>query len=105
MPELHMEELEEFAEEYDFSTRAACARYLVQMGMHAMRTEDPRNNAPEQGQKHSAPKITDYIPEGEENAIELRGGEDSLINKIEDDLLEAVQNDPEVVLNGWRVYK
>lgn len=105
MTELHMEELEEFTEEYDFSTRAACARYLVQMGMHAMKAKDPRNKSSEQEGENPTPRITDYVPEGKENAIELRGDEDSLVDRIEDDLLEVVQSDPEVVLDGWKVYK
>lgn len=104
LPEAQLEAIEKLQENYDLPNRSVAIRIFVQIGMNSMVTNDPRNK-PRDGQSSST-KIKDFIPEGEENSISLKSGEEnSLIDKIDSEILEIVRNDPEIQLDGWEVYK
>ena len=104
LPEAQVEEIEKLQEKYDLPNRSVAIRIFVQIGMNSMVTNDPRNK-PRDDQSLST-KIKDFIPEGEENSISLKSGEEnSLIDKIDSEILEIVRNDPEIQLDGWEVYK
>lgn len=84
----------------NFKNEAQAARKLITIGMHAFIEHDPRNQ--HQESTDDAVAIRDYIPEGKENAIDVR---EELIEDIEDDLLTIVSDDSEVNLDGWKVYR
>lgn len=83
-----------------FKNKAQAARKLITIGMHAFVEHDPRNQ--HQDSPDNVVTIRDYIPEGKENAVDVR---EELIKEIENDLLNIVNNDPEVKLEGWKVYR
>jgi hypothetical protein len=104
LPEAQLEEIEKLQENYDLPNRSVAIRIFVQIGMNSMVTNDPRNKS--RDDQSSSTKIKDFIPEGEENSISLKSGEEnSLIDKIDSEILEIVRNDPEIQLDGWEVYK
>ena len=100
--EAQYEEFVEFADTY-FHSKSAAARHLIALGMRSFVQNDPRNmpETPDQ-QDSSAVTIRELIPEGEENAVDIR---DELLEKIDDQLLEIVNSDPEITLDGWEVYR
>jgi hypothetical protein len=102
-----LEEIEQRKEDLNFSSRSEALRYFIQIGMNSIVENDPRNR----GSVDSnviAPKVRDFVPEGEENAIPIINGDDeteTLVEKIENEILDIVDEDPEIIRDGWEVYQ
>jgi hypothetical protein len=105
LTEPQFEEIEELEEKYDFASRAALLRHLLQLGMNSMLQNDPRQ-VNESRESEEAVTIRELVPEGKEDAISInRGDEENLIDEIDEQILEIVQQDPEIHLDGWKVYR
>lgn len=105
--EIQQEKFKEFQEEYGFSSESAACRFLLELGMNSAIQNDPRDhNHPEEADEDVV-TIRELIPEGEENKIRLINDDDddALIDVIEDQLLTIVNEDSEVTLDGWEVYR
>ena len=99
------EELEDFAEDANFGTLSEATRYCLKIGMMAYTETDPRNknqNDSSPQQQYQPLTIRDVLPEDEENAVNIQG--DSILERIDDKLLEELQNDPAVKFEGWNVW-
>lgn len=99
--DLHVEEIDEAVEELGLGSRARAMRMWIEIGRRSMIENDPRRNQDTNTDNKSA-KISDFIPEGSENAIDMR---DELIDRIEENLLEVIESDPEITRDGWKVFK
>ena len=104
---MNREEFNERMDCYGFTTKAEAARYFINIGMKSIVENDPRNtknNRSSQDQKssHSPETIRDFIPEGEDNAVDIR---DELLDVIEDEILNICRRDPEINIDNWKVYK
>lgn len=103
--DLHKSELDKIPEELNLPSRAAAIRTLVEIGRHTIAENDPRNLESQESADQS-PTIRSYVPEGKNNAIPIReDSEETLLDRIEHDLLDAVIDDPELEKDGWKVYK
>jgi len=98
--ELQLNELDEAAERYDFASRSEAARFFLNLGMRSFVANDPRNQS--RSEEDDAVTIRELIPEGKENAISIR---DELPKLIDDNILDIVDNDPEIKREGWEVYR
>jgi hypothetical protein len=96
----HREELDQIAEELGTGSRSEALRWLIQIGRRSIVQNDPRN---QEGTTDSeATTIRDLVPEGEDNAVDIRG---ELLDIIDEQLLEIIEDDPEIKRDGWEVYK
>jgi hypothetical protein len=98
---IRKDEIEEYVEKYGFPSKAAFFRAALSAGIATMEHLDP-HEVDSNSQAPDAVTIRDLIPDGKENAVDVR---DELPEMIEDDLLDIVDNDPEIVRDGWLVYK
>ncbi len=98
--ELQLNELDDAAQKYDFASRSEAARYFMNLGMRSFVANDPRNQS--RSESDNAVTIRELIPEGKENAISIR---DELSELIDDNILDIVDNDPEINRDGWEVYR
>lgn len=98
--ELQLNELDDAAQKYDFASRSEAARYFMNLGMRSFVANDPRNQS--RSENDNAVTIRELIPEGKENAISIR---DELSELIDDNILDIVDNDPEINRDGWEVYR
>lgn len=96
------ERFEKLKDEYGFSTESAAARYFVNIGMRAIVETDPRNNRTTAQDQDSVPKVRDYVPEGEENAIDLRN---ELGEVIAENMYEIVEADNKMKRDGFKVWR
>jgi len=106
LPKVTVEELDEVVEEYNFSHRSEAMRHLLRMGLHAVVTNDPRTSTPTNSKPENegpdSVELKDFVPAGKENAVDVR---DELLEVIDERLLEAVQEDPDIEMEGWEVYR
>jgi hypothetical protein len=98
----HVNRIKELKEKYDFPSRAAFLRCMVQLGMNSVVQNDPRNKARTQSSGEQPVAIRDLVPESEENSVDVR---DELPEIIEENLLDIVDEDPQINRDGWRVWK
>ena len=97
------DELDELEEEYGFPSRSAFLRCMVQLGIENLTKEYVQEEEENQNVNSSDAKtIREMIPEGEENAVDVRN---ELPEMIENDLLDIVDQDPEINRSGWEVYR
>lgn len=96
--EHHKEELTKAAEELGLP-RSAAIRHWIEIGRRSMIANDPRNTPTKESSEENP--IKDLIPEGRENALDIR---DELPKKIEDSLLDIVDNDEDIKRDGFEVY-
>jgi hypothetical protein len=105
-PEITVERVDKFADEYNFSTRSAALRHLISTGLQAAVMDDPRTPSPtdteSEDETSESVKLKDFVPVGRANAVDVR---DDLIEEIDESLLEAVQKDPDIEMDGWEVYR
>jgi hypothetical protein len=103
---VNKEEFHEKMDSYGFSTKARAARYFINIGMRSIVENDPRIESSRSSQaerdNYSPKTIRDFIPEGEENAVDIR---DELLEKIEDEILNICREDPEINIDNWEVHK
>jgi len=99
------ERIEEFADEYNFKSRSSAMRHLIGMGLRAAFMNDPRTSVSadtqDKDETSESVKLKDFVPSGRENAVDVRN---ELVEKIDKELLEAVQRDPDIEMDGWEVY-
>jgi hypothetical protein len=103
--EVTIDRIDEFSERYDFGTRSAAVRELIRMGLNSVLMNDPRTHPSTDGEQNEGSdsvKLKQFVPVGKENAIEVRP---ELVERIENGLLEAVQDDPDIEMDGWEVYR
>lgn len=102
-----LELIDDFVEDTRFPSRAAAIRSLVILGMREYALGDPRRSDHEyvedEDDESSPTTIRELIPEGKENSLSLK--EDGLIDKINNQLLDIVDEDPEINRDGWEVYR
>ena len=97
------DELTEIYEEYGFPSRSAFLRCMVQLGIENLTKDYVQKEEKTQNVENSEAKtIREMIPEGEENAVDVRN---ELPKMIENDLLDIVDQDPEINRSGWEVYR
>lgn len=98
----------EFVEESPYTSRSAALRSLVFLGMYTFVHGDPRTLKPEDenptddSEEHSPTTIRELIPEGEENAASIKT---EIPEQIEEQLIDIVEEDPEIKRKGWEVYR
>jgi len=99
--------IDEFVEDTRFPSRAAAIRSLVILGMREYALGDPRRSNDENIENKNAESppttIRELIPEGKENSLSLK--EDELIDKINNQLLDIIDEDSEIKREGWEVYR
>jgi len=99
--------IDEFVEDTRFPSRAAAIRSLVILGMREYTLGDPRrtNDEPIKNKngEYSPTTIRELIHEGKENSLSLK--EDGLIDKINNQLLDIIDEDPKIKREGWEVYR
>lgn len=94
----HKEELQEAADELGL-TMSGAIRHWIEIGRRSAIANDPRNKST--GSVKESP-IKRLIPEGRDNAVDIR---DELPEKIEDALLDIVDDDDEINRDGFEVYR
>ena len=102
MNTVEWERFEELKEEYGFGTDSAALRYFINIGMRATVETDPRNSRSKAESQNPVPKIRDYIPEGKENAVDLK---DDLPDIIAENMLDIAEADDKIKRDGFEVWK
>jgi Arc/MetJ-type ribon-helix-helix transcriptional regulator len=100
-----IELLDEFVEKSHFESRSAAIRSLVMLGMRSYVSEpplSPSESKQSSDAEFSPTTIREIIPEGEENSVHLF---EELPDKIENQLLDTVVDDPEIQRDGNEVYR
>lgn len=97
------DELDEIYKEYGFPSRSAFLRCMVELGIQDLTKEyfQDEDDAQESGDSE-AKTIREMVPKGKENAVDVRN---ELPEMIENDLLDIVDQDPEIKRSGWEVYR
>lgn len=91
-------------EEYGFSNKSQAFRYFLNIGMRSVVENDPQNSRSNQTTDQSnTTTIEEYVPEGKENALNIRDGE--VIDAIENNILEIVDDNPNLNRDGFEVYR
>lgn len=98
--EMEKDELKSLAEEHGFSSLSSFLRHMVYLGKNTLVEEDPTNQS-QDAVNDNAVTIRELIPEGSENAIDVR---DELPQKFEDSVLDIIDEDPEINREGWLIY-
>ena len=93
---------EQLKEEYGFKSNAGAIRYFLNIGMRSIVDTDPRNNTKTADGQSTAPKIRDYVPEGRENAVDLK---DELPEIIAAEMLDIVEADDQIKRDKFEVWK
>jgi len=100
------EVVDEFVEESPFPNRSVALRALTLMGMRSFVLDDPRRSRDQDEMQSSdgfnPVTIRELIPEGEENAISLKG---EFTDMLDEKILEIVEDDPAIKRSGWKVYR
>jgi hypothetical protein len=97
------DELDDIYEEYGFPSRSAFLRCMVELGIQNLTKDYLQEEDDTQAVGESEAKtIREMVPEGEENAVDVRN---ELPEMIENELLDIVDQDPEIKRSGWEVYR
>lgn len=99
---LQWERFEKLKEKNGFSNEATAARYFLNLGMRAIIETDPRTNREAAKSKDSVPKVRDYVPEGKENAVDLK---DELPEIIAENMLDIAEADDKINRDGFEVWR
>lgn len=98
------DEIDKASDKHGFPSRSAFLRVMVQLGMNYISEnglmEIQHNH--EGTEEIDATTIRELVPEGEENAVDIR---DELLTIIEQEMIDIVDSDPEINRNGWEVYR
>lgn len=100
---LNYELFQEKIEEFNFSSDSAAARYFMNIGMRAASETHPKNGEYNSADSDDIYSIRDFVPEGRENAADMK--EDELIERIESELLDAIDADPQINRDNFEVWK
>jgi len=101
--EPHKKEIKERAEELGFNNLSEAVRYFITIGMHAFEETDPRNSSYDDVSEYNPLTIRDVIPEGRENALNMR--EKEVMDAIDEMLAKEISADPEIQQEGWEVWR
>jgi len=95
--------MDEIYEEYGFPSRSAFLRCMVELGIQNL-TKDylQDEHDTQEAEGVEAKTIREMVPQGEENAVDVRN---KLPEMIENELLDIVDQDPEIKRSGWEVYR
>jgi hypothetical protein len=86
-----------------FPSRSAFLRCMVELGIQNLTKDYLQNEEGTQDVGRSDAKtIREMVPEGKENAVDVRN---ELPEMIENELLDIVDQDPEIKRSGWEVYR
>jgi hypothetical protein len=104
--EFHKEELEEEADEMGVSLSQAC-RHWIAVGRKLNTELDPRDEVinHESNDEPLEDLVYHSIPEDEENAEDIDELIDKIQQKIDDEILDIVQDDPRIQRDGWEIHK
>ncbi|RJX47820.1 hypothetical protein [Halonotius pteroides] len=104
---INWELLQQRMDEYGFSAKARAARYFINIGMHSIAENDPRNSSSEtentQSTSTESVGIENFVPEGKENALNIK--DDELVEAIRNNILDIVDDNPELQRDGLEVYR
>jgi len=78
---------------------------MVELGIQNLTKEYLQEEGKDHTQKSEGPEaitIREMVPEGEDNAVDVRN---ELPQMIESDLLDIVDQDPEINRSSWEVYR
>lgn len=95
------EEYERLREEYNFTSDSAAARCFINLGMRSFVANHPTKETTNQTQE-GGPQISDFVPDGEEDSIHMF---DELPEVIRENVVDIVDEDPEISRDGNKVYK
>lgn len=97
------EELDSLAEEYGFPTRSAFLRCMVRMGMNSLVENEPVEANREYKTQRNSVTIRELVPKGEENAVDMTG--EFWDEILRDQMLDIVEQDPEIKRNGYEIHR
>ena len=99
------EKYDKLTEEYGFTSRAAFLRHMVHLGMNTLVEQDPTNkqSSTTTAQNDNPVTIRELIPQGEENAVDITS--EFWEEVLRDEILDIVEQDPEIKRNGFYAYK
>lgn len=101
--QIEWERFEELRDQYGFTNDSQAARYFITIGMKSIVQNDPRSKSDQSdGNEVTGPMIRDFIPEGEENAIDLYK---EVPQEIRENMIDIIQEDPEIKRNKNEVYR
>lgn len=98
----HVDRINELKEKYNFTSRAAFLRCMVQLGMNSMVQNHPKNRRQVGNPGDEPVTIRELVPKGEENSVDVR---DELPSIVEEKLLDIVDEDDQINRDGWSVWK
>ena len=98
---IHKEKIDETAEELGINSRSEAIRLFIEVGRKQILQNNPKNTTSPVG-TDEATTIREMIPEGKENAVDIR---DELPEIIDDELIQIVEEDSEINRDGWEVYR
>jgi hypothetical protein len=104
--EFHKEELKEAADEMGVSLSQAC-RHWISVGRKLNTELDPRddNINHETGDEPLVDLVYEYIPEGEENAMDIDEVIELIQEQVNNEFLDIIQDDERIQRDNWEVYK
>ena len=101
--QIEWERFEELRNQYGFTNDSQAARYFITIGMKSIVQNDPRSKSDRPDNNEvTGPMIRDFIPEGEENAIDLY---EEVPQEIRENMIDIIQEDPEIKRNKNEVYR
>ena len=101
------DEMDKIYGEYGFPSRSAFLRCMVELGIQNLtkdylHDENDPEDCSQEVRDSEAKTIREMIPEEKENAVDVRN---ELPGMIEEELLDIVDQDPEIKRSGWEVYR
>ena len=101
---LNWDRLSELEKKYDFTSKAEAVRYFTNLGMSSFVDNNPTDNSESVSKPSGAdvPRLRDYIPEDEEDGIDLLG---ELPDEMKNAVMDIINADPEIERDGVSVYR
>lgn len=101
---LNIERFERLKEEYNFTSKSEAARYFLNLGMMSMVETDPRHTGSGGTDEPFNPvTIRELIPEGKDNSVDISG--EFWDEILRDEMLDIVEEDPEIKRDGYEAYR
>lgn len=98
------EEIDKKAEKNGFPSRSAYLRTMFRLGENTLIEQDPtKKSSTAETQDDNSVTIRELVPEGQENAVDMT---DEFWEEIlRDEMLNIVEQDPEIKRDGYDIYK
>jgi hypothetical protein len=111
LSEMDYEKLEELKEQYGLKNKSAAVRYFTNLGMRSAVENDPRHSTTEDTESqqeepqesYRPPTVRELIPEGEENSLDM--SDELWDEKLRDEIMDVVSEDPQINRDGFEVYR